>query len=213
MTLSIIGSGFGRTGTKSLKEALERLGFGPCHHMYEILEHPHQVPHWQAIARNEPPDWETVFAGYQSQVDWPGAYFWRELADAFPEAKVIHTERPEERWWASFSVSIARLMRVYREMSIPPHAKAILDVWDELPGQQVFDGRLDDRETALAAYRKHNEDVRATIPPERLLVFDVAEGWGPLCRFLEVPAPDEPFPHRNLRADFWEALGGEPTAA
>jgi hypothetical protein len=213
MALSIIGSGFGRTGTKSLKDALERLGFGPCHHMYEILQHPEQVSYWQDLARNEAPNWDDVFAGYRSQVDWPGAHFWRELADAFPKAKVIHTVRPEERWWASFSVSIARLMRVYQEMPIPVHAREILDAWDEFAGKQVFAGRLDDRETALAAYRKHNEDVQATIPPERLLVFDVAEGWKPLCRFLAVPVPDEPFPHKNLRADFWEALGGEPTPA
>jgi len=98
MSLSVIGSGFGRTGTKSLKEALERLGFGPCHHMHEILDHPDQVPYWQALAAGDQPDWNDVVAGYRSQVDWPGAHFWRELAETFPEARVIHTVRPEESW-------------------------------------------------------------------------------------------------------------------
>ena len=114
MTLSVIGSGFGRTGTKSLKEALEYLGFGPCHHMHEILIHPEQVAYWQKLADGKIPHWDEVFSGYRSQVDWPGAHFWRELAHEYPEAKVVHTVRPEEIWWASFSVSIAKLMRKAR---------------------------------------------------------------------------------------------------
>lgn len=210
MTLLVIGSGLGRTGTKSLKYALEELGFGPCHHMHEILEHPEQVAHWQALAAGEAPDWEAVFAGYRSQVDWPGAHFWREIADAYPEAKVVHTVRPEARWWASFSASIARLARVYTDLPLPPHAKDMLDAWSAFAGRPTFGDRIDDRDTALAAYRRHTEQVKSAIPADRLLVFDVAEGWEPLCRFLDVPVPDGPFPHHNLRADFWEVLGGEP---
>lgn len=210
MTLSVISSGFGRTGTKSLKDALEQLGFGPCHHMHEILEHPEQVAHWQALAEGKTPDWNLVFSGYRSQVDWPGAHYWRELADAFPDAKVIHTVRPEDKWWASFSVSIAKLIRVYTTLPLPPHVKDMLDAWSAFAGKPTFGDGIEDRDTALAAYRLRTEQVRVAIPPDRLLVFDVAEGWGPLCDFLDVPAPDRPFPHHNLRADFWEAVGGEP---
>ncbi len=94
MTLSVIGSGFGRTGTKSLKEALEQVGFSPCHHMHEVVEHPEQVAHWQAVAAGETVDWAAVFGGYNSQVDWPGAHVWRELSVAYPDAKVVHTLRP-----------------------------------------------------------------------------------------------------------------------
>jgi hypothetical protein len=212
MALAVIGPGFGRTGTKSLKEALERLGFGPCHHMHEILDHPEQVAYWQAIAAGRPVDWNEVFRGYRSQVDWPGAHVWRELAEAFPKAKVVHTVRPEETWWRSFSKTIGKLMLVYKQLPLPQHVRDILDAWNALAGQQTFGGRLDDREAALAAYRLRTEQVRAAISPERLLVFDVAEGWQPLCRFLGVPAPDAPFPHHNLRADFWEVLGGEPVS-
>ncbi len=210
MTLRIIGSGFGRTGTKSLKDALEQLGFGPCHHMHEIIEHPEQVQHWQALAEGRTVDWEAVFSGYSAQVDWPGAHYWRELAEAFPDARVIHTVRSEEKWWASFSSSIAKLVRVFPDMAIPPQAKDILDAWMVFAGRPTFGEGIEDRETALAAYRRHSEAVRAGIASDRLLVFDVAEGWEPLCRFLGVPAPDRPFPHHNLRADFWEVLGGEP---
>lgn len=210
MALSVIGSGLGRTGTKSLKEGLEQLGFGPCHHMHEVLEHPEQVAHWQEIANGGTPDWNEVFSGYRSQVDWPGAHFWRELAEVFPEAKVVHTVRPEEAWWASFSVSIAKLMRTYKELPLPPHATDMLDAWGQFAGKETFQDRLDDRDIALAAYRLRTQQVREVLPPERLLIFDVAQGWEPLCHFLDVPTPSTPFPHHNLRADFWEVLGGEP---
>lgn len=210
MTLAVIGSGFGRTGTKSLKAAVERLGFGPCHHMHEVVEHPEQVAHWQALAAGRTVDWNAVFAGYRSQVDWPGAHVWRELAAAFPAAKMVHTVRPEEVWWSSFSKTIGKLMASYRALPLPPHIIAILDAWGELAGKVTFGGRLDDRDTAIAAYRRRSAEVQEAIPADRLLVFDVADGWDPLCRFLDVPTPAEPFPHHNLRADFWEVLGGEP---
>src|SRR5260370_35399633 len=98
MVLAVIGSGFGRTGTRSLKDALEELGFGPCHHMEEIFEHPDQVPYWQAIATGKTVDWNAAFEGYGAQVDWPGAHVWRQLAAAFPEANVVTRVRPEASW-------------------------------------------------------------------------------------------------------------------
>jgi sulfotransferase family protein len=210
MTLKIIGSGFGRTGTRSLKDALEQLGFGPCHHMEEVFENPEQVAHWQAFAAGKPVDWNAVFAGYKSQIDWPGAHVWRELSVAFPEAKVIHSQRPDASWWNSFSKTIGKLLAVYPKMELPPHVKDMLDVCSDFIGQGTFDGKFGDRDAALAAYHQRADDVRAAIPPERLLVFDVAEGWEPLCAFLDVPVPDIPFPHRNVKSDFWDLVGGEP---
>jgi hypothetical protein len=207
MALKIIGSGFGRTGTASLKLALEILDFGPCHHMEEVLQHPEQVPHWQAIAAGKPVNWDVVFAGYRSQADWPGAHVWRELAAAYPEAKVIHTIRPEEQWWKSFSATIGTLLAHYKDSPAPPHVKAMIDAAYEMICVQTMSGSVD-RESALAAYRRRTEDVRATIPPERLLVFDVAQGWEPLCRFLAVPVPAEPFPRVNSAEEFWEVVKG-----
>lgn len=210
MALQVIGSGFGRTGTKSLKEALEQLGFGPCHHMHEVVVHPEQVAHWQALAAGRPVDWAVVFDGYASQVDWPGAHVWRELAEAFPDAKVIHTVRPEERWWASFDKTIGKLIATYQDMPLPPHIADMMTAWSDLAGKQTFGGVLNDPEVGIGAFRQRTEDVQAALPADRVLIFDVAEGWAPLCDFLGVPVPDTPFPHHNLRADFWEALGGEP---
>ena len=210
MALSVIGSGFGRTGTLSLKHALETLGFGPCHHMEEVLRHPSQVSDWQGVVAGAPVDWNVVFAGYRSQVDWPGAHVWRELAEAFPDAKVIHSVRPEDSWWRSFSTTIGKLLQVYPRMSMPPHVAAMMDAAHEFIGMRTFGGAWADREKALAAYRRRTEEVRAAIPPERLLVFDVAEGWDPLCRFLGVDVPDQPFPRRNDQKEFWVLVGGEP---
>ena len=210
MTLQVIGSGFGRTGTLSLKLALETLGFTPCHHMEEVFENPPQVPFWQDIAAGLTPDWNKVYAGYSAQVDWPGCHVWRENAAAFPQAKVLHSRRPEEKWWSSFSRTIGKLMTIQNTLEVPPHVRDMMDVIMEIIGKQTFAGRWTDRDSALAAYRKREADVRAAIPASRLLVFDVAEGWGPLCTFLQVPVPDTPFPNRNQTAEFWQDLGGEP---
>jgi len=210
MSLMVIGSGFGRTGTKSLKDALELIGFGPCHHMYECVGHPEQVPHWQAIAAGKPVNWDEVFAGYKSQVDWPGAHVWRELSIAYPQAKVVHSTRPAEQWWASFSKTIGKLFVTYKNMPLPPHITAMMDAAFEMIGNQTFKGGIGIKEQAIAAFNQREKDVRAAIPADRLLVFNVAEGWEPLCRFLKVPVPSEPFPHQNVQADFWDKLGGEP---
>ena len=210
MPLLVIGSGFGRTGTRSLKDALEHLGFGPCHHMEEVFPSPEQIGFWQAVASRQPVDWKRVFAGYASQVDWPGAHVWRELAEAYPGAKVIHTVRSDESWWKSFSGTIGKRLRINRGMDLPAQARVMSDVVMEIVGLQTFGGGFADKSKALAAYHQRERDVRLAIPAERLLVFDVAEGWQPLCRFLGVAVPRVPFPRTNSRDDFWAKFGGEP---
>lgn len=199
--LQIIGSGFGRTGTQSLKLALIELGFGPCHHMDEMFANPPMLPAWQAVARGGAPDWAAMFPGYRSQVDWPGAALWREAAVAFPEAKVIHTERPEEDWWRSFEATIGTLLP-HRAHAPDPHMRAVLEMAHDLIVPGHFGSVPIDKQRALAAYRRNNADVRATIPPERRLIFYADRGWEPLCAFLGVPVPDTPFPRVNSSAEF-----------
>ena len=201
MPLEVIGAGFGRTGTNSLRLALEELGFGPCHHMYEVATHPEQVPVWQAIARGGSADWEAVFAGYRSQVDWPGARYWSEMADAFPAAKVILTVRPAEDWFRSFSATIGP------EVLAPPKTPGPLGLarrlmQREIIARQVFGDRPLDRAHAVAVFRDHIGQVQRRIAPERLLVFDVATGWGPLCALLGVGNPAHPFPRTNSVREF-----------
>ncbi len=206
MALSVIGAGFGRTGTASLKIALEQLGFGPCHHMEEVLKHPAQLPYWQDAAARRAVDWEAAFAGYSSAVDWPSAHYWRELAAFYPAAKVILTRRPEEAWWNSFSQTIKVV--IDQRATIPaPHVRACMEMGAEVVEGQTFGGSMD-KVSALSAYHRRTEEVRAAIPAGRLLVFDVAQGWGPLCRFLGVAEPAGAFPRTNSVDAFWQAVRG-----
>ncbi len=178
--------------------------------MEEVFPSLEQIGFWQAVANHQPVDWKRVFAGYASQVDWPGAHVWRELAEAYPGAKVIHTVRSDESWWKSFSGTIGKRLRINRGMDLPAQARVMSDVVMEIVGLQTFGGEFADKSKALAAYHKREHDVRSAIPAERLLVFNVAEGWDPLCRFLGVAVPEVPFPRTNSRYDFWAKFGGEP---
>ncbi len=192
MTLKVIGAGFGRTGTDSMREALTILGFGPCHHMFEVIAHDLQKDRWRALLRGGAPDWGALFDGYAACVDWPSAAYWRELIAAYPEARVLLTWRTPESWWNSFSTTI--LPRILPETEAATTGRMVV--------MQVFDGRPDDRAHALAVYRAHVEDVLATVPPARLLVHRIGDGWGPLCAHLGVPVPDQPYPHANSTAAF-----------
>jgi hypothetical protein len=195
-TLQVIGAGFGRTGTASMRDALVRLGFGPCDHMRENFEHPERFPLWEEALRRkdagEPIDWRPLLTGFRATMDWPGAYFWRELTATHPEAKVILTVRDPERWYDSIQATI---------FSLP--AEQLSGVAREICWTRTFDDRLTDGAHCQAVIARHNQAVQETIPPERLLVFEVKEGWGPLCAFLDVPVPeDEPFPRVNEAAMF-----------
>lgn len=201
MGLAVIGAGFGRTGTLSLKAALEQLGFGPCHHMAEIFANPDQLPQWQRAVAGMPVDWEAVLAGYRAAVDWPSAFFWRELAETYPEAKVILTSRDPDIWYQSFSNTILALAGAIDRVK-NRHIRATIEMGGSLVGSGVFDGRADDPDYAKHVFRAHEATVRQAIAAERLLVFDVREGWAPLCGFLGAPVPTGPFPRLNDTAQF-----------
>ena len=204
MALTIVGAGFGRTGTNSLKLALEHLGFGPCHHMYEVIENPEQLPYWQAADRGELPDWDEVFANYRSCLDWPSARFWREIAGHYSDAKVLLSVRPEENWLKSIHATIYPVIRD-RADNEPGFYRDLMEMCYGLIEHQTFGDRLGDPDHALEVYRTHNAEVQATVAPDRLLTFDVAEGWEPLCAFLGVSVPDIEFPHTNRSQDFQDS--------
>ncbi len=209
MALKIIGSGFGRTGTKSLKQALETLGFGPCHHMYEVMASERQQALWMEAMRGKEIDWDEIYAGFSAQVDWPGLHYWHEASIAFPAARVVHTERGEDEWWTSFSATIGKFHTVLDQVPLPQNLDALFRALRKTMVDPVF-GDHTSKASAIAAYRAHNARVRATIPAARLLVFDVRQGWEPLCDFLGLDVPDAPFPNTNPRAEFWDVVGGEP---
>jgi hypothetical protein len=198
-TLRVIGAGFGRTGTLSLRDALVRLGCGPCDHMRENFDHPERFTLWDEVLRRknagEPIDWRPLLSGFQAIVDWPGAYFWRELTAAHPDAKVILTVRDPDRWYDSIQATIFSL----RDDQLPEGPR-------DISFNRTFSGRLTDRAHCQAVFARHNQAVQEAISPDRLLVFDVKEGWEPLCAFLGVSVPgDEPFPRVNDTAAFQDA--------
>jgi hypothetical protein len=203
MPLEIIGPGFGRTGTNSLKLALEHLGFGPCHHMFEVRDNPERLADWEAAARGEAVNWDKVFSGYRSQVDWPGARYWRELAEHFPKAKVILSVRDPDQWFDSVQATIAPFLSA-RGMHPSPHVNAICEMGHQAIAVQVFDNRLSDRAHATQVFREHIAEVQAEIPAGRLLTFELRDGWEPLCEFLDVDVPDIPFPKTNSSKQFGE---------
>ena len=203
MPLEVIGPGFGRTGTNSLKIALERLGFGPCHHMFEVRDNPDLIKDWEALARGESVDWDNVFAGYRSQVDWPGAKYWRELVAHFPKAKVILTMRDPDEWFDSVQATLVPFVKA-RGQHPAPHPNAIAEMAHKLFVVPTFGDGISDREHATRIYREHIVEVQATVSAERLLTFDLRDGWEPLCTFLGVAAPDMPFPKTNSSKEFHE---------
>jgi hypothetical protein len=209
--IDVIGVGFGRTGTSSLQGALHQLGFAPSYHAGEVFAHPEHADHWVAAARGERGAWHRALDGYRASVDWPAVGFWRELVEAYPRAKVILTSRPADRWYASINETIFTTMRTRRTPAAvaemfggAANAERLARV-AVLTGREVmiarsFDGSIDDRDHVLACYARHNDAVRREVPTERLLDYQVGQGWAPLCAFLGVPVPDAPFPHLNDRA-------------
>lgn len=198
MALEVIGSGLGRTGTKSLQSALNILGFGPCHHMVEVFADADSMKLWIDAAKGRP-DWEAIFDGYRSAVDYPSATYWRELATYYPHAKVIHTVRDPDTWFESTQATI------FAPDGFPMRAMK--------SGEGVTGGffnsflgpltdHLDDRAFLTAYFRRHTDEVKAATPPAQLLVYEVGQGWEPLCAFLGVPFPDQPYPSENNRAEF-----------
>jgi hypothetical protein len=199
--LKVVGAGVGRTGTHSLKIALEQLLGGSCHHMVEVFAHPDEVPVWTDAIDGKPTDWDALMQPYVAQVDWPGASFWPELSKANPDALVILSTRDPDKWFASCTNTIFGGIRAMSEGG-DAWMSAMLRLFRER-----FSDRIEDRDTMVAAYERHNDAVRAGIPNERLLEWTGSDGWEPLCERLGLPVPAEPFPHVNTTAEFREMLG------
>lgn len=201
MSIKVIGAGFGRNGTLSLKLALEQLGFDKCYHMMVLDQAKDEDLSWLSLNRGESVDFDKLFEGYQASVDWPSCNFWREQLAWYPEAKVILSERDPEGWYKSimntiYSASVA--MKEVEDPLMQRRSEMVFElIWDGL-----FDGRMDDESHVIDVYLKHNQQVKDEVPADRLLVFESSQGWAPLCEFLEVPVPDGPYPRTNSSEDF-----------
>ncbi len=210
--MKVIGAGFGRTGTMSLKAALEQLGMGPCFHMIDLVRDPEPLPYWQAAAAGEDVDWREALAGWESSVDWPGCSFWEQMHETWPDLPVLLSVRDPEAWYRSCENSIhaAKEMALRGELegnSENPPSPEVLAMINGLIWNGTFDGRFADKQHALDVYQRHVDAVVARVPADQLLVYEIGQGWEPLCEFLGVPVPDEPFPHLNDTASFRTMFG------
>jgi len=198
-TLQVIGAGYARTGTLSMQQALNDLGFGPTYHMNDVFQNPSHAQQWLDYANTGTADWDGLFRKYQSVVDFPASCAWEDLYDAYPEAKVVLTVRDPAAWWKSTSTVIypTRTMFPSWLKRMVPFTQRWLDMVDGLVWSGIFDGRFEDEAHATKVFQEHIETVKAHCDPERLLVFQVSDGWEPLCEFLDVPVPAKPFPHLN----------------
>ena len=199
MSLKIVGAGLGRTGTHSLKIALEQLLGGPCYHMFEVLAHPDDIAQWQLAADGGTPDWRELFANYEAAVDWPASAYWRELSEVYPDAMVLLSSRPADEWWRSADNTIWAVSR--REPPPDPVFQAQMKMVKKIL-QTRFTPDWSEEGPSKAAYERHNAEVRATVPAERLIDWHPGDGWGPICRGLGIPEPSEPFPHVNTTDEF-----------
>jgi hypothetical protein len=207
MPLSIIGAGLGRTGTTSLKLALEMLGFAPCHHMLDLIFRPESVAPWVRAAAGEAVDWDEVLAGYRATTDWPACHFYKELMARYPRVRLILTVRDARRWYDSTQATIFsdEVLKSDEDRPMSEFLRTAL-----VP---FFGGDLHDRDRMIAAYERHNAEVCRSVPAERLLVYELAQGWEPLCRFLGMAIPDQPFPQSNTTEDFLRMVRAEDEAS
>ncbi len=217
MGLKLIGAGLGRTGTESLKMALEHLGYAKCYHMFELMKHGEMVTEWEKFRNGSSPDYAILFKDYQSTVDFPAAIYYREFMQQYPDAKVILTVRNADKWYDSAKKTIFKGMPklLYYAFKFIGNfnrkGRLMLQAFDyaqEVVHKEFFHDRIKDREYCKHIFNEWNEEVKRTVPADRLLVFEVREGWEPLCKFLDVPVPDMPFPKSNDSDNFQKNIRG-----
>jgi hypothetical protein len=207
VSLRLVGAGVGRTGTTSLQAALEQLFGGPCYHMMKVFGHPDHVPLWHAATEGTMPDWDALFEGYAAAVDWPASAFWRQLSEHYPDSPVLLSTRDTaEQWWHSADRTI---FEVFKGTTARPPGS---DEWFEMTKALFLNTFADprDKDACIAAYERHNAEVRGTIPADRLIDWKPEDGWEPICERLGLPVPDEPFPVANTTPQFREMLGLTP---
>lgn len=199
--MKVIGAGFGRTGTLSLKKALEIAGLGPCYHMEDMIKYPKHIDIWTAAAQGKPVNWDDIFSNYQSSLDFPASLFYRELLDKYPDAKVVLSVREPERWYQSMYDTAYTMMQLTTPAwfkKYVPQYKHFADLIDLLIWDGLFSGKFAKREHAIQVFNQHIEKVKQTVPADKLLIFSVKEGWQPLANFLDFPIPEGVlFPYVN----------------
>jgi sulfotransferase family protein len=213
MSIKIIGAGLPRTGTTTLKRSLEILGYGKCYHMKELLVNPDMLPTWLELENTGNTDWDKLYDGYEATVDFPGYPWYKEHMKRYPDAKVILTVRSFESWhksayntiWKAGPQTIPEKLVMMIKLLLNPQLRKVIkcikfvkrNVWEK-----HFEGRFEDKAFAEKIFNQHIENVKANVPADKLLIYEVKDGWKPLCEFLGVPEPPEPLPHLNKKENF-----------
>ncbi len=200
MTLRVVGAGLPRTGTASLKLALEQLLGGPCYHMFEVLAHPAHIALWHQAALDQPPDWDDLFGGYMAAVDFPASAFWPDLAAANPGALIVLSVRDSaQQWWDSASQTVFS-----PSLTTPPPGTPMAEFTNMINAIKERLGMSDvtDKDAMIAAYERHNLAVRTLASAGRLIEWRPGDGWQPIAGALGLPVPDLAFPKVNTRAEF-----------
>lgn len=217
MSLKIIGAGWARTGTMSLKTALETLGFAPCYHMIELLVNPKHLYLWNTLNGNYHQAFHSIFKNYTAALDHPTCQYWRELSQCYPAAKMILTIRDPEQWYDSVINTISRVnpgmfvrLKLFSQSLFSQHKRDLIRVftWVEyIIMQNHFEGRIMDKKYVIDKYLQHIEEVKSALPSTRLLIYNIQSGWEPLCKFLDTKIPvNMPFPHLNKRNEFSQLI-------
>jgi len=216
MSLKVIGTGLGRTGTYSLKLAIEQLGVGKCYHMVELFQQPERLKYFKKAEKGEEVNWNELFNGYKAAVDYPVARYYKQITEFYPEAKVIHTLRDPDEWYESASATIfwaskpysLRILKLAVHLPFSSEARRRIPVlmYNRKLSELEFGKDLENKEKVIKRYNKHYEEVIKKISDDRLLLFDPKSGWEPLCRFLKLPVPLIPYPKSNTRKEFLDRV-------
>jgi hypothetical protein len=209
--MKLLGAGFGRTGTMSLKAALEQIGYGPCFHMIDLIKGEMPLPAWDAASQGQQVDFEQALDGWESTIDWPACTYWEQLVEIWPDVPVLLSVRDPDKWYESCLNSIHEAAQRGSRGELGgdhPPPPDVMEVINRIVWEGTFKDRFqEDPEFAIDTFNAHNEAVKAKVPADRLLVYEVQEGWGPLCDFLGAEEPDTPFPHLNDTESFRGMFG------
>lgn len=217
MSIKIIGAGLPRTGTNTLKDCLEKLGYHKTYHMKELLVHPENLHYWKTLKETGTTQWDELYNGYQATVDFPCYPWYKEHMKRYPDAKVILTTRPFDKWytsvystiWQAGPQTLPQKLGMMLKLITNPRLRSVIGcvkLSKAMIFGSTFEGKFQDKVEAEKLFNKHHEDVKAYVPSDKLLIFEASEGWEPLCKFLGVPVPNEPFPHLNKKENFKEML-------
>lgn len=218
MSIKVIGAGFPRTGTSSLKVALQTLGFDECYHMKNLLIDPYKLPLWNELESTGKTDYDKLFDGFQAIVDIPGYLYYKQLMEQYPEAKVILSTRPFEKWYPSINSTLVKAvypsiglkLKIIRKALGRPavfQSKKCVDMVKRTFFENHFEKKFSDKQKAESIFNEHIESVKAHVPKENLLIYQPGDGWEPLCDFLNIAVPAEPYPHLNKRENFQDMMG------